>query len=309
MLNITVSFQSGTSSTQSCGDSFMQYDSSGALIGGSIIIFEYQVKNGIQTPCNSLGNFDALIAHELGHSLGLYDTYLVDPNSCLGAIMSSDPEYVFSDECQIVQANFMTPGEIPPPPPDPGQCGDADWVSGCSPIVINFEAGGYTLTGSDDPVLFDIAASGTPRWIGWTAAGANEAFLALDRDNNGRITSGAELFGTATLLADGSTARNGFEALRELDDNRDGFIDDQDAVWPRLLLWRDLNHNGISEPDEISPVASSNLRRIRLDYHWAGRRDKHGNAFKYEAQVELSTDDGKVYMRPVYDIFFVPVQH
>src|SRR4051812_19872847 len=116
-----------------------------------------------------------------------------------------------------------------------------------SPILINFEKGDYRLTGSNAPVLFDMSGSGHPRPMGWTAAGADEAFLWLDRNNNGKVTSGAELFGNFTPLQNGQLARNGFEALRELDTNNDGVIDERDPIWSRLMLWRDLNHNGISE--------------------------------------------------------------
>jgi len=173
-----------------------------------------------------------------------------------------------------------------------------------SPIVINFERGDYRLTGNDDPVAFDIQASGLPLRIGWTAAGADEAFLCLDRNGNGKIDDGSELFGTATRLGGGSRAPNGFVALAEYDDNRDGFIDDRDAVWSRLLLWRDLNHDGISQTSELSPVAASPLKAIGLGYHWTGRRDSSGNKFRYEALVWIG-NGANAKTRPVYDVFFV----
>jgi len=179
----------------------------------------------------------------------------------------------------------------------PSQC-SADWVSGCSPIVINFENGGYRLTGADSPVTFDIAAAGQPVRIGWTAAGVDEAFLCLDRNGNGKIDNGAEMFGSSTPLKDGTRAPNGFVALAEFDDNHDGIIDERDAVWNRLLLWRDLNHDGISQPNELAPVVGSGLTAISLDYHYTGRRDVSGNTFRYESQVWIPTP------RPVYDIFF-----
>ncbi|HEV2722884.1 MAG TPA: bacteriocin fulvocin C-related protein [Thermoanaerobaculia bacterium] len=187
----------------------------------------------------------------------------------------------------------------------PSQC-SADWVSGCSPIVINFENGSYRLTGANDPVMFDISGTGHPVRIGWTKPGADEAFLALDRDHDEKITSGVELFGTTTPLADGSSAGNGFKALAQYDDNHDGVIDEQDAIWFQLLLWRDLNHDGISQPSELTPVAMSSLKSISLDYHWTGRRDQWGNGFKYESTVSIAKERA-VTSRPVYDIFFVPV--
>src|SRR5205823_12603124 len=97
-------------------------------------------------------------------------------------------------------------------------------LEGCtsSPIVINFSTGGYRLSGADSPVLFDISNEGHVRRIGWTAAGAEEAFLCLDRNGDGQITNGSELFGNATPLKDGSLADNGFQALADFDDNHDG---------------------------------------------------------------------------------------
>ncbi len=179
----------------------------------------------------------------------------------------------------------------------------------CSPIVINFENGGYRLTGKDSPVRFDIRGDGHPLLMGWTAAGANEAFLWLDRNHDHTVTSGAQLFGNFTPLRNGQFAKNGFEALAEFDDNHDGVIDNRDAVWPQLLLWRDLNHDGISQPDEITSLESSGVTAIDLHYHWNGRRDTWGNAFRYESLFSIKDEQGhSVHNRSVYDIFFVSVQ-
>src|SRR6266542_959538 len=177
----------------------------------------------------------------------------------------------------------------------------------CSPIVINFDNGGYRLTGADSPVLFDIAATGHPVWIGWTAAGADEAFLCLDRNHNGQIDSGAELFCSATPLKDGTRASDGFTALAEFDDNHDGVIDEKDGMWKQILLWRDLNHNGISQPNELTLATDSSLTAIHLDDHWTGRRDVSGNYFRYQAAVAIQATTSRTAPRPVYDIFFVHV--
>ncbi len=185
-------------------------------------------------------------------------------------------------------------------PPPISDCID----QACSPIVINFAQGGYRLTGADSPVIFDIAATGQPVRIGWTAAGADEAFLCLDRNHNGRIDSGAELFGTATPLKDGTRAWNGFAALAEFDDKHDGIIDEGDAIWSQLLLWRDLNHDGISQSHELTSVADSGLTAISVDYHWSGRRDVSGNVFRYESQVWIQDTAHQPTPGPVYDIFF-----
>jgi hypothetical protein len=196
-----------------------------------------------------------------------------------------------------------------PPPGD--QCNGAgvlnpsDDCSGASPIVINMERGGYQLTGADNPVTFDIHATGSPIRMGWTTAGANEAFLCLDRNSNGVINNGAELFGNATILRNGSRARNGFDALSEFDENHDGVIDANDPVWSSLLLWSDLNHDGISQRAELMPIGETDVTAIGLDYHWTGRRDASGNRFRYESKVWMRRARGRPTPHPVYDIFFV----
>jgi hypothetical protein len=144
----------------------------------------------------------------------------------------------FAREVDYVQISNSI--RTPPPIRPPGeviQCGGIGPYEDCSPIVINFE-GGYELTGVNDPVLFDIKGTGAPVLIGWTAAGSDEAFLWLDRNGNGAVDGGSELFGTATRLINGDRASNGFEALRELDSNSDSLIDVRDATWGALGLWR-----------------------------------------------------------------------
>ena len=174
-----------------------------------------------------------------------------------------------------------------------------------SPIVINFERGPYQLTGADAPVTFDIRATGTPVRIGWTAAGRDHAFLCLDRNQNGTIDDGRELFGNAVTLSDGTRARNGFVALAELDGNSDWIVDDRDEVWPLLLLWRDLNHDGLSQANELSTVEDSALAAISLDHRWTGRQDSFGNSFRFQSEVWIRAESGRATPKPVYDIFFV----
>jgi hypothetical protein len=75
--------------------------------------------------------------------------------------------------------------------------------NGCSPIIINF-TGAYALSGLDDPVAFDIDADGRKERIGWTERASDEAFLVLDRNRDGKINDGRELFGDAVILRDGA---------------------------------------------------------------------------------------------------------
>jgi hypothetical protein len=297
ILNLTVVFQSGTSSTQSCGESFLQYSaSSGALVGGTIVIYQYQVKNGIQTPCNSLSNFDALIAHELGHSLGLADQYMIDPNSCLGALMSGDPEYVFSDECQIVEASFQTPAERPQHAgggvTGPDGCYEIDCNGGTwnpDPLVLDLDGNGIETSGLSDMVWFDLDGNGARDQITWTNADTLEGFLWLNLSEKNRVDNGRELFGIGTILPDGTSAGNGFQALATYDakaqgGNGDGVVDPDDAVWTQLRVWVDSNHNGICEPTETSPLARFGIEGISLNYVRTTTVDGSGNRHSLKAR-------------------------
>jgi hypothetical protein len=67
-----------------------------------------------------------------------------------------------------------------------------------SPILIDVDGSGFHLTNISDGVWFDFYGIGSKRRIGWTAIGSTNAWLVLDRDGNGTIDNGKELFGNIT---------------------------------------------------------------------------------------------------------------
>jgi hypothetical protein len=162
-------------------------------------------------------------------------------------------------------------------------CGDT------SPIIIDTEGEGFHLTSSANGVLFDIRGDGHPVQISWTAPGSHNAFLALDRNGDGHITSGKELFGNFTLQPVSGNP-NGFLALAEFDKpenggNGDGVIDDQDRIFPQLVLWIDENHDGISQPNEIHTLPELGIHSLSVNYFESRRNDEFGNQFRYKARV------------------------
>ena len=175
-----------------------------------------------------------------------------------------------------------------------------------SPIIIDVSGRGFDLTNASGGVRFDISGSGKSIQMGWTAPGADNAFLCLP-DANGRCDDGKDLFGNFTLQPPSNTP-NGFAALAVFDlpasgGNGDGIIDARDAIFSSLRLWIDASHDGISQPEELHTLPSMGVHSISLDYKLSERTDQYGNKFRYQARVnpDEATDVGKV----AYDVFFV----
>jgi Ca2+-binding RTX toxin-like protein len=148
------------------------------------------------------------------------------------------------------------------------------------PLLVDLDGDGIETLGTGAVTFFDHDGNGFAEMTGW--AGADDGMLVMDRDGDGRITSGRELFGDRTVLQSGAVATSGMQALAEWDlaangGNGDGMLDAGDAAWGRLRVWRDADGDGFSDDGETLSLSAAGISALSLSFDETNLADGLGN--------------------------------
>lgn len=187
---------------------------------------------------------------------------------------------VSSDKTNL-ELNVSFPGQT-------GFCGGY-W----SPLMVFFDDARPTFANSSD---FPLNPAGKTTW---PEANSPGWFVALD-DGTGTITKKEQLFG------DTADSKNGFEALRALDTNKDGVIDKRDKDFDKLVLWRDVDGDGVSQKTEVVKL-SSKITKISLKYNSDTVRPIGSYAQERQrSKFWYKNAKGKVKQGDIIDIWLAP---
>jgi len=171
-------------------------------------------------------------------------------------------------ECKLRLSDECSPGEVLRCPIDGSsiRCelfGDRYRynTAPCStPLVLAFDDEPVTFTQA--PGTFDLFGQSLSIGTDWVSP--RTPWLVLDRDQDGRIVDGNELFGSMTVLPGGARARDGFEALQPLDADHDGWLTERDPAFAELKLWSDTDQDRVSSTAELHSLASAGVEAIEL---------------------------------------------
>ena len=154
-----------------------------------------------------------------------------------------------------------------------------DQAKAVDPLALDLNGDGIINTvGTNAGVLFDHNGDGIKTGTGWLQGGSNsDGLLVWDKNNNGKIDNGTELFGVDFIKQNGNKATSGFDALADLDTNKDGIFDNKDNKFNKIKVWQDKNQDGISQTAELKTLAQHNIKSINLHTKQKSKDLKNGN--------------------------------
>jgi len=242
--------------------------------------------------------FRAQIVNSHGYLNSTTDDFLAGANQCFGATMIAHSNSYNLHPRQDTEPVCTGPAGASTQKPEK-----------YTPVLLDLDTDGFHLSGPDPAVSFDLNGDGRPERTAWTSIGEDDAFLCMDRNENGVIDDGKELFGSATPLLSGGTAESGYAALGEFDwpqagGNGDGKVDANDPLFERLCVWVDANRDGDSQRKEISGLEQARVTGFEARYKKLHKEDDFGNLFRYTSRVYMRSPVGVVTAWPSFDVIF-----
>jgi len=143
------------------------------------------------------------------------------------------------------------------------------------PLILDLDGDGVETTTVESHTAFDYDGDGFAEFTGWVAQ--HDGLLVVDRNADGIINDGRELFGDQTILRNGTRAADGFQALAEFDENHDGKIDANDAAFAQLRVWQDMDGDGYSLADELQTLDDVGIGAINLESTYSPQTGPHRN--------------------------------
>ncbi|QHE97918.1 hypothetical protein LCG56_05525 [Pseudomonas cannabina pv. alisalensis] len=148
-------------------------------------------------------------------------------------------------------------------------------TSTMSPLVLDLDGNGIDTLSVGAGIYFDHGGDGFSESSGWI--GHTDGFLVYDVNNDGFINSGKELFGNNFVLESGEKSANGFEALSEFDNNKNGVVDESDEKIDQLKIWRDQNSNAKVDAGELLTLLDVGVVSLNIAFASQDVVDVHGN--------------------------------
>ncbi len=159
----------------------------------------------------------------------------------------------------------------PPPAPEP----EVPPPTPMSPLVLDLDGDGIETSGLSSNIHFDHDGNGFRELTGFV--GPDDGLLAWDRNGDGIINDGNELFGNFTEFQNGSLAANGFAALSQFDSNGDNRVDASDERFAELRVLRDVDQDGKTDEGELLTLAQAGVQSLSLNFTLQSYEDQYGN--------------------------------
>ena len=165
-----------------------------------------------------------------------------------------------------------------------------DTSNAVTPLILDLNGDGVTTVGLSAGVNFDLRGTGEVANVGWVSP--QDGFLVMDRNHDGIINDGRELFGEGTLLDGGVKAKDGYQALQAMDSNHDGVVDARDEHFGEIKVWNDANQDGVSQVTEVHSLGDLGIVALDATPEHTSVLD-HGNWIGLESSY--TTSDGQTH--------------